>query len=147
MSAELFKYLIIYLSSTLKFIAGPVMGPLMGMSVIETMLITILGMMTSVLIFSFFGKMIREKICGRIVKSHKKFSRKNRRFISIWNRYGIFGVSFLTPVIFSPIGGTILVTAMTGSAKRKKIFFYMFISALFWSSIFTFSIYFLQLKI
>ena len=133
MGELLAKYFSIYALSMLKFIAGPLAGLANGTGVLETSLFTVMGMMTSVLIFSFLGKLIKEKVLSRIFKKKKKFTAKNRRFISLWNKYGMFGVSFLTPVIFSPIGGTILITSINGFQQKGKLFGYMLLSASFWA--------------
>lgn len=52
----------------------------------------------------------------------------------IWH----LGIAFLTPLILTPIGGTVVLTSF-GVAK-KKILFTMLVSALFWSIIFGLSI-------
>ena len=135
MFSEIFKYLSVFLASSIKFIAGPTMGTIAGFSLFETILITILGMMTSVLIFSFFGEQIKQRFLPKWFKNKKLFSNNNRRFKVLWKRYGLFGVTFLTPILFSPIGGTLLVTA-TG-ASRKKVLTYMLFSAVFWSIAFS----------
>ena len=51
----------IYLMSLFKFASGPVLGSLAGYSLFEIMLVSILGMMTSVIVFIFLGEWIREK--------------------------------------------------------------------------------------
>ena len=140
MLEEIVKYLTIYFFSMLKFIAGPTMGQAAGLSVIETIAITVLGMMSSVFLFTFFGEKLRSGIIAKYTQKQKKFSKRNRRFVTIWKKYGVIGVAFLTPIVFTPIGGTILVTSLGGS--RGKIFFYMFLSALFWAIFFTVLIHF-----
>jgi len=143
MFSEVFKYLSVFLASSVKFIAGPAMGTVAGFSLFETIVITILGMMTSVLVFSFLGEQIRKRFLTKFFKG-KVFCPSSRRFRIIWKRYGLFGVTFLTPIIFSPIGGTLLITA-TG-APRIKVFAYMFFSAVFWSITFSKVIYLLAIS-
>ncbi|MBS0001204.1 MAG: hypothetical protein KFF73_19625 [Cyclobacteriaceae bacterium] len=125
------KYLTVYLISMLKFVGGPTLGAAVGLTFLETVILTILGMMTTVLVISLFGHSFREWL-NRIFRRDKKlFTKRNRKFVVFWKRYGLFGVSFLTPVIFSPILGTLLVHAFGGSTR--KILGYMLISAVFWS--------------
>ena len=138
MLVEIIKYLSIYLLTMVKFIAGPTMGPASGLSWGETVIITIAGMMTSVLIFT--SKEFKNRLPSVFRKKKKKFSKKNRRFVVIWRKYGLFGVSFLTPIIFTPIGGSILVSYLGGG--RRKIIYYMLISAVFWSLVFSTIFYF-----
>ena len=138
MLAEIIKYISIYLLSMVKFIAGPTMGPASGLSWGETVLITVAGMMTSVLIFTSKG--FKQRIPFLFGRKRKKFTKKNRRFVGIWRKYGLFGVAFLTPIIFTPIGGSILVSYLGGG--RRKIIYYMLISAVFWSLVFSTIFYF-----
>jgi hypothetical protein len=135
MKQELIEYLSVYLISMFKFVGGPVLGAGYGLSFLATVVATVLGMMTTVVIMSFFGLRLRAWMTRRFNVGRKKFTRRNRRIIYIWRRYGIFGISFLTPVIFSPIIGTLLVTAFGG--KRKKVLLFMLISACFWALVIT----------
>jgi len=125
------KYLTVYLISMLKFVGGPTVGAAVGLTFFETVILTVLGMMTSVLIISFFGSSFRHWLNKIFRRDKKLFTKRNRKFVIFWRKYGLFGVSFLTPVIFSPIVGTLLVHAFGGS--KKQILGYMLISAVFWS--------------
>jgi len=131
MATLLLKYLTVFFLSSVKFIAGPALGLASGLTVVETSVLTVLGMMATVLVFTFAGEEIKQWYIRKTGFSNKRFSRRNRRFVNIWRKYGTFGVSFLTPVIFSPIAGTLLVCAVGG--PRIKIFRYMLFSAVFWA--------------
>ncbi|WP_237144310.1 hypothetical protein [Pontibacter pamirensis] len=129
---ELLKYLSVYLLSMVKFLWGPLTGISLGLSYLETVLLTVAGMMTSVLVFSFVGKAVSEWYSKRQrAKQKPRFTKKNRRIVQVWTRFGVSGVAFLTPLLFTPIFGTI-VAALLG-APRKLIFIHMFWSAVFWS--------------
>jgi hypothetical protein len=65
----------------------------------------------------------------------KVFSSQSRKFVRLWKKYGMIGVSFLTPVIFSIPVGTVILNAFEDN--KKKIFVYMFFSILFWALFFT----------
>lgn len=65
----------------------------------------------------------------------KVFSKRSRKFVKIWKKYGLFGVAFLTPVIISIPIGTVVANAFEDN--KKKIFVYMFFSILFWSLLLT----------
>ena len=130
----------VYFSSMLKFIFGPLGGYAAGLPLIITILVTVAGMMTVVLLFTFFGNWIREKITARFFKKRNRFSKSNRRFVTIWKKYGLIGVAALTPIILTPIGGTLL--AVSSGSPKDKIIFYMFISASVWSILFSGSLYF-----
>src|SRR5690606_27121551 len=128
MAEVLATYFSIYILSSGKFIAGPLTGLATGTGILETCIFTVLGMMTSVFLFSYFGKFLRERFLKKWFAKKKKFSRKNRRFVTIWKRYGLFGIAFLTPVLFSPIGGAVLISSLGGMSHKKKIFAYMLFS-------------------
>jgi hypothetical protein len=134
------KVLSVYFSSMLKFVFGPLGGYASGFSLIVTILVTIAGMMTVVLVFTFFSTWIKEKLLSRIFKKRNKFSSSNRRFVTIWKKYGLIGVAALTPIILTPIGGTLL--AVSSGSPKEKIIFYMFISASVWAVIFSSALYF-----
>ncbi len=127
------KYLSVFLLSMFKFIAGPALGAVYGFTFFEKFIITVLGMMTTVIIVSFIGLKIRARMQRKYnrKKKKKRFTKRNRRIVYLWRHYGEFGVSFFTPLIFSPVIGTLLVMVLGG--KRKKVIIYMFISAVFWS--------------
>jgi hypothetical protein len=131
MFTDLMKYIIVYLISMFKFIGGPAFGAAYDLNLIGIVIMTVLGMMTTVIIISFFGIKLRNWMQKKFKSNKRTFSSRNRRIVRIWRGYGEFGVSFFTPVLFSPIIGTLLVTALGG--KRKKVLTYMLISAIFWA--------------
>jgi membrane protein DedA with SNARE-associated domain len=136
------KIFSVYVSSMLKFILGPIGGFAAGLNFIVTILTTIAGMMTIVLVFTFSGTWFKEKVINRFFNKKKKnkFSSGSKRFVTIWKKYGLTGVAALTPVILTPIGGTVL--ALSSGSPKNKIIYYMLISAAVWSTIFTSIIYF-----
>jgi uncharacterized membrane protein len=126
------KCLAVFGLSMLKFLAGPILGINSGLSFLETIIFTILGMMASVFLFTnILGDKFHTWILKTFNKNPKLFTKKNRRKVRIWRAYGLKGVAFLTPVIFSPIGGAIVANSFGES--RKKIYLYMFLSSVFWS--------------
>jgi hypothetical protein len=134
------KVATVYFSCMLKFVFGPLGGYAAGFTVVTTILVTIAGMMTVVLVFTLFANWIREKIIMRFFKKRNKFSQRNRRFVTIWKKYGLIGVAALTPILLTPIGGTLL--ALSSGSPKEKIIFYMFISASVWSVIMSVGLYF-----
>jgi len=63
----------------------------------------------------------------------KVFTKRNRRLVTIFRKYGLFGIAFLTPVILSIPIGTIVANSF--EPNKRKIFLFMFISILFWSTL------------
>jgi membrane protein DedA with SNARE-associated domain len=139
---EILKAVPVFFSSMIKFIFGPVGGYAAGLHVVTTILSTTLGMMTIVILFAYFGNWIKAEIFSKFRKNDKPPSqKKNRRLARIWKKYGLTGVALLTPIILTPIGGTLL--ALSSGSPREKIILYMFISASVWAIVLTFSIYLL----
>ncbi len=139
MIEELLKALPIYFSCLLKFAIGPIAGYGVGLHIITTIFTTVLGMMTSVVAFTYFGDWLRTKLLSRWMRNRKKFTPGNRRAIRIWQRFGLAGVAVLTPLLLTPIGGTII--AVSFGAPKEKILFYMFISASFFAVLFSVAVY------
>ncbi|MCF6359519.1 MAG: hypothetical protein L3J29_02015 [Cyclobacteriaceae bacterium] len=123
-----------------KIIFGPTMGYAAGFHPLVTTLLTITGMMTTVSIFSVFGERLRHTAFIRFFKFKKVFSKKSRKFVTLWKKYGIIGISFLTPILLSPPGGAILALAFGGS--RKQMFVYMFVFSVLWSFLLTYGFYY-----
>lgn len=130
---------LVYLPSMLKFIFGPLGGYAAKLHVVTTIISTVAGTMTVVLAFSFAGDWIRNNIMNRFFPKRKRFSERNRKFVTIWKKYGVAGVAFLTPLILTPIGGTLV--AISFGSPREKLILYMFISASAWATIFSLAIY------
>lgn len=137
MIEKLLEYGMVFITSMFKFALGPLAGIMTNnMSVLETAVFAILGMMTTVLVIASIKDDFRQKLVWKFKRNKALFTRRNRRIVRIWNRYGLAGVAFLTPVLFSPIVG-VFVAISFGGSKRKMVK-YMFVSAAFWG--FTLSI-------
>jgi membrane protein DedA with SNARE-associated domain len=137
---EILKAIPVYLASMLKFILGPVGGYTAGLNLLTTILSTVFGMMTVVFLFTYSGNWFKEKILSRFIKKNNRFSPRNKKLTTIWKKYGLPGVALLTPLLLTPIGGTLL--ALSSGSPKDKIIFYMFLSASFWAVIFSMAIYF-----
>lgn len=134
------KIISVYFSSMLKFILGPIGGYAAQLNLITTILTTIAGMMTVVFLFTYFGNWLRANVVEKLFKKTNRFSNNNKKFVVIWKKYGLLGVAILTPLILTPVGGTIL--AVSSGSPKEKIIFYMLISAVIWSISFSSIIYF-----
>ena len=138
------KYISVFLLSMVKFFGGPVAGAAIGLSFWDTLMLTVGGMMTSVIIFSFIGTAVSRRFAAsRRLKNKKVFNKKSRRIVKVWMKFGMGGIAFMTPILLSPIIGTILATVL--GAKRLQIILHMFWSAILWGTIFTYLIIHLQL--
>ncbi|MGE0770958.1 MAG: hypothetical protein AB7K37_04535 [Cyclobacteriaceae bacterium] len=130
---------LVLLPSMLKFLFGPLAGKAAGLGLITTMIATAAGMMASVVAFTYFGEFLRTKIL-KYLKLGPKPDFNDRQNSSFFKKYGVAGIALLTPVILTPIGGTLL--AVSATSNKKKILVYMLISACFWSVVITSAVYF-----
>lgn len=135
--ADLLKYLGIYVLSMFKFIAGPTIGISSGLNFFVTIGLTVAGMMTIVYLVTYFGDQVK-RLTRRFIKprkNQKTFTKSKRRFVTLWKKYGVYGISFLSPLFITPIGGAILLNTL--GAKKEKIIPSMWISAIFWGVVHT----------
>lgn len=132
---EIIKSIPIYLAATLKVIFGPLGGYAAGLHYITTIIVTFAGMMTSVIAITFFGSLLQK---GFLKKWFDKREEKARH--SKWKKYGLLGLAILTPLLLTPIGGSLL--AVMGGYPRARILLYMFVSALLFSVIATSATYY-----
>ncbi len=135
---EVLIYLTVIALSALKFVAGPLAGLKFGLNIVTTSLLTFSGTMASVTLFTNFNKQI-QKLTHWLFKKKREnkkiFSKRNRRFVTIWKKYGMKGVAFLTPILLTPILGTLVANSF--SDNKREIIQLMAISALFWAFIIT----------
>ncbi|MCE6989208.1 hypothetical protein [Dyadobacter sp. CY323] len=124
------KYLSVALASTLKFFGGPITGVILKLTWIETAICSAIGMMFSVLLLTYVGSGIQALIKRYRKSKPKKFTRTNRIAVNIWRKFGIIGIAFLTPPLFTPLFGPILAVAF--KVPRGSIFLWMAISAIIW---------------
>jgi hypothetical protein len=113
-----------------KFVIGPTTGILAGLSMLETALLAGSGMTLSVLLFSVGGTALRDRWFAGFRHDRKLFSTRNRRVIRFYSRFGLPGMALLTPVVFSPVVGTLL--AVSFGEEKKKVLLWMSASAYFW---------------
>ncbi len=125
------KYLSVILASSLKFMGGPLAGLAFKLSWYETAICATVGMLLAVVVFVFLGHAIQELSNKYRSQKPKLFSRRSRYAVKIWQRFGILGIAFLTPLVFTPIGGTLI--AVSFRVSKAKIIYLMFVSAVFWA--------------
>ena len=141
MGEEILRAIPVFLVSMVKFVLGPLGGPVANIHFITTVVATVAGMMTTVVVLTYFGAWFKQRVLSRYLRKRKTFTPNNRRIVTIWKRYGLWGIAFLTPIILTPIGGTLL--AVSSGSPKEKIILYMFISAVAWALIFCSVVYFI----
>jgi hypothetical protein len=132
------KYASVFLLSTVKFLGGPLAGASMGLHFWTTLALTVGGMMTSVFLFSGVGRAwMKHRQHQRRLRREPIFSKKSRNIIKVFRKFGMGGIAFLTPILLSPIGGTVIATLL--GVPRSRILLHMLWSALFWGCTLTFA--------
>jgi membrane protein DedA with SNARE-associated domain len=141
---EMLKAIPVVLSSMLKFILGPLEGYALRLHFLVTYGSTVLGMMISVLVVSFFGDWLRHTVLKKYFEKREQHP-PTGKFTTMFLKYGLGGIAFLTPLFLTPIGGTILALGL--GKPRRKIVLYMLISAAIWGFIFTGIVYLIGHKV
>ncbi|MCI1187731.1 hypothetical protein MON38_09890 [Hymenobacter sp. DH14] len=132
------KYASVFLLSTVKFLGGPLAGASMGLHFWTTLALTVGGMMTSVFLFSGVGRAwMKHRQHQRRLRREPIFSKKSRNIIKVFRKFGMGGIAFLTPILLSPIGGTVIATLL--GVPRTRILLHMLWSAVFWGTALTFA--------
>lgn len=120
--------------------AVPVAIRTMEFTVFQAFAFAMLSGSTGTFVFYFFGKTINDWFEQRkrkkkhklgIVQHKVKFSRRKRMIVKIKSKYGLPGIAFFTPAIFSiPVG---ILIAVRFFPHSKKILPWMLASVFFWS--------------
>ena len=101
----------------------------------ETFIAASVGGLLGITFFVYFLEAITVLFQRMFPRKKKKkvFTKRNRLIIKGKQKFGLAGIAFLTPFIFSmPLGAFI---ALRFYSNRKKILTYMYISVIFWSII------------
>lgn len=146
------KILIVFLVSSIKFLFAPALSFGLGLNFIQTWLSTTAGGIVGVVIFFFLSKwilqlysryffyyfhLLKVKIYTSLNISvpklipARRFTKRNRMIIKIVNKFGMFGIVFLTPVLLSIPLGTFIATRYYSS--NRFLLVYLSTSVLFWS--------------
>lgn len=148
-----FEILIIFLLSSVKFLLAPGVALGVGISYLQTILITTIGGATGVVVFYYFGTFIfrtidewvSSKRKNRVIKKKKVFTRRNRTLVRFRKRYGLPGLALLTPTILSIPIGTIIASRYFHNPYRTIPF--LIASVFLWSLLLTSVGYYLKVKI
>ncbi|WP_375416390.1 hypothetical protein [uncultured Hymenobacter sp.] len=131
MLPQLAKYASVFLISMVKFVGGPLAGASLGLGFAETLGLTVAGMMTTVILLSGVGRRwVRHRQQQRRLRHEKVFSRRSRTIVRVFQRFGMPGLALFTPILFTPIGGTVVATLL--GVPRPRILLHMLWSALLW---------------
>lgn len=145
--SPMIQILLTILFSSVKFaMTFPVAVMQFEFAFFETILWTNVGGVLGIYFFAFLsGKLIawwnrtfkkKQTAEGNQASNKKRiFSKKNRRIVRIKQQYGLIGIALSTPIVLSIPLGTFLVVRYYRASKSK--FFYLFVSNVIWSVIYT----------
>lgn len=125
------KYITVVTASMLKFIGGPLAGLALQLSMIETAICTIIGMMLTVNVVLFLWQTVQLLLNKKgNSKKSKVFNKRTRLAVSVKRKLGLWGIAFLTPLLFTPIGGTLI--SVSFRYPKLEILSKMLVSAIIW---------------
>jgi hypothetical protein len=138
---QLLKIIEIGLIASIKFLLAPFEAERNGFNFQNSFLITTTGGIIGIISFTFIGHGMAyswKKLKGffkreteTIKKEKKKFTRGNKLIVRIKIRYGLIGLSIITPAIISIPVGTIVINHFY--RKKIKNMTALIFSLLFWS--------------
>jgi hypothetical protein len=144
------KGLTIIFFCTWKFAATfPVAIYIMNMSFTETLIYTNIGGILGTIVFVYFSGFLLKTwndYWPAKFKFHRKtrkiFTKRNRRFVKLKLKYGLFGIVLLSPVLLSIPLGSLLIAKYYGIKKTNII--WLIAGQIFWSFVYT--IFYTQVK-
>jgi hypothetical protein len=95
-------------------------------------ILSAVGSILSAMIIIFFGSSLRDWLIRRF---QRKAGGRGGRMSGVWDKYGIPGLGFLSPLLAgAPLGAAI---GISFGAEPRKLFIWMTIGIIFWSAVLT----------
>jgi hypothetical protein len=134
MIAETIFSICIFLCSTIKFGYAAIAVHTSGAGALG-ITANVLGGLTGIVAFSYIGEPIKGWMRDRYPDMMgKRFGRMSRLVVHVRQRFGLAGIAFLTPVLFSiPVG---VMVAQGIYRSRSSVVSSMCISCIFWAVVF-----------
>ena len=98
------------------------------------LLLTMIGGILGIIIFTQIGYDLEKWLVKRFPRWFKRFTLKNRVLVKLRRNWGIWGISFLTPILLGiPVGVALCLTLTT---DKRKIIRPMILSLVVWTLVF-----------
>ncbi|MFE5322979.1 small multi-drug export protein [Paenibacillus sp. NPDC056579] len=111
------------------------LGFTLKLNPVTTAVLSALGSMISAVIVIFFGTSLRNWLIRRF---QSKKGGRGGSMARIWDKYGIPGLGFLSPLLTgAPLGAAI---GISFGAEPKKLFVWMATGIIFWSAVLTWAV-------
>lgn len=125
------KYLIVYFAGATGMWKGVPAGIALSLHPVYTGIFTALGSITSVLILFFAGDSFRQWILSKY--GSKRMERKKKKFVKLTDRYGAWGLGFITTGLLGPF--TSLLLGLILITDTRKFLIYLLAGITIWSFI------------
>jgi len=125
----------VFLTSAVKFFAGPILAKSFGFSYIQSILLSSIGGISGVLLFFKLGSklvLFFPNYFKSNTKKKKIFTKKNKFYVLLIRDYGVFGIALLSPILISiPIGSFLAARFFDANSVMVRVILCM--SVVFWS--------------
>lgn len=142
MLARLAKYLAVYGLAMVKPVLAPTVAFASGLHIVESIVLSTLGIISSVTIVAMAGERIRAFFAARRARLGKPepVRTMSPRVLAVWDRYGVAGIAFITPLLLSPPGGGFAAAAL--GISRARIITHVAWAGTLWSTVYSVFWYF-----
>ena len=132
MLEEILKILSVISASSFKHtFFGVPLATTYGYNLLEVTLFTALGGTVGLVAFMYFSKLVVHWYKRFFPKKKRKFTKMNRFIVRVRQRFGLYGIAFITPPLLSIPVGTIIASSIY--SNKRRVFLFLFTSILFWS--------------
>jgi len=125
--------LLVFGAGILELWAAIPLGFVLNLNPILTGSLSALGAIFAAFLVSIVGDSIRERVIKWRYGENKDL--KSSRYYQIWNKYGIIGLGFLSPLLFGAPLGAALGIAL--GAEKRPLIVWMSVGIVIWSVILT----------
>ena len=127
--SEIEKYILVYIAGITGIWKGIPVGIGLSLNPVFIGLFTAFGSITSVLILYFAGESFRQWVLK--LYGEKRIERKKGKFLQFTNRYGPWGLGFVTAGLLGPFTSVILGLILISNSRRFLLI--LMFGILFWS--------------
>ncbi|MFC0582999.1 hypothetical protein [Micrococcoides hystricis] len=113
---------------------GSVLGVFAGLPLWIAVAAAVIGNIISMLVFVFSADKARQGVLARRGVDPNKYSKKRQRFLKLFNKYGIAGVSLLGQTLLPSQITSAMLVSVTG--QRNKVIGWQIVSILLWGTAF-----------
>ena len=125
--------LLVFVTGVLELWAAVPLGLAINLNPVIIGTASALGAILAAFLVTTVGDSIRERVIKWRYGKNKDL--KNSKYYKIWNKYGIVGLGFISPLLFGAPVGAALGIAL--GARKKPLLIWMSIGIIIWSAALT----------